>query len=131
MHLWRNLGYGRRTYPSDIKDEEWALYQQWTRWRDVRVFGAIIHDLNALQRRLLEYPATPLGYRAGQPHPAKHARERAPRRLGRSQRLRVVITPANEQERTQVLNRIWPAWGTGAGLLGVDEHAPEQGEQGQ
>ena len=48
-----------RTYPSDIKDEEWALYQPWTRWRDVRVFGAIVYDLNALQRRLLECPATP------------------------------------------------------------------------
>ena len=156
-----------RTYPSDVKDEEWAfvapylclmsedapqrdyalrdmfnalrylahtgcpwrylphdlppwaaVYQQWTRWRDARVFEAIVHDLNVLQRLLLERPATPsaivLDGRTLQSTPESGHRagwDGAKRRKGSKahiavdtlgQLLSVVITPANEQERAQV-----------------------------
>ncbi len=36
-----------------------AVYQQWTRWRDARVFESIGHDLNELQRVLLGRAPTP------------------------------------------------------------------------
>ena len=35
-----------------------AVYQQWERWRDARVFERIVHDLNELQRVLLGRTAT-------------------------------------------------------------------------
>jgi len=96
----------------------WTVYQQWTRWRDARVFERMVHDLNELQRLLLEKAATPTavifdgrtlqstpesGYRAGY--------DGAKRRKGSKAHiavdtlghlLSVVITPANEQERAQV-----------------------------
>lgn len=95
-----------------------AVYQQWTRWRDARVFESIVHDLNELQRVLLGRAATPTavvfdgrtlqstpesGHRAGY--------DGAKRRKGSKAHiavdtlghlLSVVITPANEQERAQV-----------------------------
>jgi len=156
-----------RSYPSDVKDEEWAfvapylaliredapprrhprrallnalrylghtecqwrylpndlppwpaVYQQWTRWRDARVFESIVHDLNELQRLLLGRPATPsavvLDGRTLQSTPESGHRagyDGAKRRKGSKahiavdtpgQLLSVVITPANEQERAQV-----------------------------
>jgi len=95
-----------------------AVYQQWTRWRDARVFESIVHDLNGLQRVLLGRAAMPTavvfdgrtlqstpesGHRAGY--------DGAKRRKGSKAHiavdtlghlLSVVITPANEQERAQV-----------------------------
>jgi transposase len=156
-----------RTYPSDVKDEEWAfvapylclmredapqreyalrdlfnalrylahtgcpwrylphdlppwatVYQQWTRWRDARVFESIVHDLNELQRVLLGREATPtaivLDGRVLQSTPESGHRagyNGGKRRKGSTAHLavdtlghllRVVITPANEQERAQV-----------------------------
>ena len=95
-----------------------AVYQQWTRWRDARVFEAIVHDLNVLQRLLLERPPTPsavvLDGRTLQSTPESGHRagwDGAKRRKGSKahiavdtlgQLLSVVITPANEQERAQV-----------------------------
>ena len=155
------------TYPSDVKDEEWAfvapylclmredapqrddalrdlfnalrylahtgcpwrylphdwppwatVYQQWTRWRNARVFESIVHDLNVLQRVLLERTATPsvvvLDGRTLQSTPESGHRagwDGAKRRKGSKahiavdtlgQLLSVVITPAKEQERAQV-----------------------------
>ncbi|RYE91245.1 MAG: transposase [Cytophagaceae bacterium] len=38
----------------------WAtVCQQWTRWRDARVFASIVHDLNELPRVLLGRTPTP------------------------------------------------------------------------
>lgn len=156
-----------RTYPSDVKDEEWtfvapylallpedvpqreyplralfnalrylahtgcpwrylpldlppwaAVYQQWTRWRDARVFESIVHDLNELQRVLLERPATPTavvldgrtlqstpesGHRAGYDGAKKRKGSKAHIAVDTlGQLLSVVITPANAQERAQV-----------------------------
>lgn len=95
-----------------------AVYQQWQRWRDARVFESIVHELNELQRVLLGRAATPTavifdgrtlqstpesGHRAGY--------DGAKRRKGSKAHiavdtlghlLGVVITPANEQERAQV-----------------------------
>ena len=106
-----------RYLPHDLPP--WAaVYQQWTRWRDARVFEAIVHDLNGLQRLLLERPATPsaivLDGRTLQSTPESGHRagwDGAKRRKGSKahiavdtlgQLLSVVITPANEQERAQV-----------------------------
>ena len=47
-----------RYLPHDLPPWQ-AVYQQWSRWRDARVFEAIVHDLNGLQRVLLGRPATP------------------------------------------------------------------------
>jgi transposase len=156
-----------RTYPSDVKDEEWAFvapylalmreevpqreyplrslfnalcylahtgcpwrylphdlppwsagYQQWTRWRDARVFETIVHDLNELQRVLLGRSATPTaivldgrtlqstpesGHRAGYDGAKKRKGSKAHIAVDTlGQLLSVVITPANEQERAQV-----------------------------
>lgn len=156
-----------RTYPSDIKEEEWAfvapylalmreevpqreyplralfnalrylahtgcpwrylphdlppwsaVYQQWTRWRDARVFERIVHDLNELQRVLLGRPATPTaivldgrtlqstpesGHRAGYDGAKKRKGSKAHIAVDTlGHLLSVVITPANEQERAQV-----------------------------
>lgn len=156
-----------RTYPSDVKDEEWAfvasylalmredapqrqqplralfnalrylahtgcpwrylphdlppwhtVYQQWTRWRDARVFEAIVHDLNELQRVLLGRSATPTaivldgrtlqstpesGHRAGYDGAKKRKGSKAHIAVDTlGHLLSVVITPANEQERAQV-----------------------------
>ena len=156
-----------RTYPSDVKDEEWAfvapylalmreevpqreyplralfnalrylahtgcpwrylphdlppwsaVYQQWTRWRDARVFESIVHDLNELQRVLLGQPATPTaivldgrtlqstpesGHRAGYDGAKKRKGSKAHIAVDTlGHLLSVVITPANEQERAQV-----------------------------
>ena len=156
-----------RTYPSDVKDEEWAfvapylalmreeapqreyplrslfnalrylahtgcpwrylphdlppwsaVYQQWTRWRDARVFESIVHDLNELQRVLLGRPATPTaivldgrtlqstpesGHRAGYDGAKKRKGSKAHIAVDTlGHLLSVVITPANEQERAQV-----------------------------
>ena len=94
------------------------MYQQWTRWRDARVFESIVHDLNELQRLLLGRLATPsavvLDGRTLQSTPESGHRagdDGAKRRKGSQahiavdtlgQLLSVVITPANEQEREQV-----------------------------
>ena len=156
-----------RTYPSDVKDEEWAfvapylclmgedapqreyalrdlfnalrylahtgcpwrylphdlppwatVYQQWTRWRDARVFESIVHDLNELQRVLRGREATPtaiiLDGRVLQSTPESGHRagyNGGKRRKGSTAHiavdtlghlLSVVITPAKEQERAQV-----------------------------
>jgi transposase len=156
-----------RTYPSDVKDEEWAfvapylcsmredapqreyalrdlfnalrylahtgcpwrylphdlppwatVYQQWTRWRDARVFECIVHDLNELQRVLLGRAATPtaiiLDGRVLQSTPESGHRagyNGGKRRKGSTAHIAVdtlghlwsvVLTPANEQERAQV-----------------------------
>lgn len=60
-NAWRSLGHaGRqgRFLPNDLPP--WAaVYQQWTRWREARVFEGIAHDLSELQRLLLGWPATP------------------------------------------------------------------------
>ncbi|RZK29225.1 MAG: hypothetical protein EOO63_09510 [Hymenobacter sp.] len=106
-----------RYLPRDLPP--WVtVYQQWTRWRDARVFEAIVHNLNVLQRLLLERPATPSavvpngrtlqstpesGHRAGW----AGTRRRKGRKVHMAvdtlgQLLSVVITPANEQERAQV-----------------------------
>ncbi|SDY61827.1 IS5 family transposase [Hymenobacter psychrophilus] len=95
-----------------------AVYQQWTRWRDARVFESIVHDLNELQRVLLGWLATPtavvLDGRTLQSTPESEHRagyDRAKKRKGSKAHiavdtlghlLSVVITPANEQERAQV-----------------------------
>ena len=95
-----------------------AVYQQWTRWRDAHIFEDIVPDLNELQRRLLDRSATPsavildgrvlqstpesghrAGYDGGKRRKGTKARMAADT-LG--QLLRVVITPANAQERDQV-----------------------------
>ena len=156
-----------RTYPSDVKDEEWSfvapylvlmneeasqreyplralfnalrylahtgcpwrylphdlppwatVYQQWTRWRDARVFESIVHDLNELQRVLLGRTPTPTaiildgrtlqstpesGHRAGYDGAKKRKGSKAHIAVDTlGQLLSVVITPANEQERAQV-----------------------------
>lgn len=107
---WRYLPHDLPPWP--------AVYQQWQGWRDARVFEAMMHDLNELQRVLLERAATPTavifdgrtlqstpesGHRAGY--------DGAKRRKGSKAHiavdtlghlLSVVITPANEQERAQV-----------------------------
>ncbi len=41
-----------RYLPHDLPPWQ-AVYQQWTRWRDARVFEKMVHDLNELQRVLL------------------------------------------------------------------------------
>ena len=106
-----------RYLPHDLPP--WATaYQQWTRWRDARVFEDMVHDLNELQRLLLDRPATPtaiiLDGRVLQSTPESGHRagyNGGKRRKGSTahiavdtlgQLLSVVITPANEQERAQV-----------------------------
>lgn len=95
-----------------------AVYQQWTRWRDARVFEAIVHDLNELQRVLLGRAATPTavvfdgrtlqstpesGHRAGYDGAKKRKGSKAHLAVDTlGHLLSVVITPANEQERAQV-----------------------------
>lgn len=95
-----------------------AVYPQWTRGRDARVFENIVHDLNTLQRLLLAWPAAPSAV-----IPDGRVRPSTPERRHRAgcdggqrckgrqahlavdtlgQLLRVVITPANAQERGQV-----------------------------
>jgi transposase len=106
-----------RYLPNDLPP--WAaVYQQWTRWRDARVFEDIVQDLNELQRLLLDRPATPsavildgrvlqstpesghwAGYDSGKRRKGSKAHI-AVDTLG--QLLSVVITPANAQERDQV-----------------------------
>lgn len=108
-----------RYLPHDLPPWQ-AVHQQWTRWRDARVFGTIVHDLNELQRVLLGRPATPTaivldgrtlqstpesGYRAGYDGAKRRQGSKAPiavDTLGHLLSLSVVITPANEQERAQV-----------------------------
>ena len=156
-----------RSYPSDVKDDEWAfvapylalvredapqrrhpvralfnalrylghtgcqwrylpndlppwsaVYQQWTRWRDGRVFESIVHDLNTLQRVLLGRAPTPTaivldgrtlqstpesGHRAGYDGAKKRKGSKAHIAVDTlGHLLHVVITPANAQERAQV-----------------------------
>lgn len=95
-----------------------AVYQQWTRWRDARVFESIVHDLNELQGVLLGRPSTPTavvldgrtlqstpesGHRAGYDGAKKRKGSKAHIAVDTlGQLLSVVITPANEQERVQV-----------------------------
>ena len=109
-----------RYLPNDLPP--WAaVYQQWTRWRDARVFEAIVHDLNALQRLLLDRPATPSavifdgrvlqstpesGHRAGYDGGKRRKGSKAHIAVDTlGQLLSVAITPANEQERDQVGER--------------------------
>jgi len=157
----------RRTYPSDVTDEEWSFvlpyllllredarqrqyalrelfntlryvvrtsctwrylprdlppwatcYQQWARWRDARVFEALIDDLRQLLRLHSDRPAAPRavildsrtltsppesGQRAGYDG-AKHRKGSkvhvAVDTLGHL--LAAVVTPANAQDRAQV-----------------------------
>lgn len=95
-----------------------AVYQQWTRWRDARIFEDIVPDLNELQRRLLDRSATPSavildgrvlqstpesGHRAGYDGGKRRKGTKAHMAVDTlGQLLRVVITPANAQERDQV-----------------------------
>jgi transposase len=106
-----------RYLPHDLPPWQ-AVHQQWSRWRDARVFETIVHDLNELQRVLLGRSATPtaivLDGRTLQSTPESGHRagyDGAKRRKGSKthiavdtlgQLLSVVITPANEQERAQV-----------------------------
>lgn len=94
------------------------MYQQWTRWQNARVFEAIGHDLNALQRLLLGRKARPSavvfdgrtlqstpesGHRAGWDGAKRRKGSKAHIAVDTlAQLLSVVITPANEQERAQV-----------------------------
>ena len=106
-----------RYLPNDLPP--WAaVYQQWTRWRDARVFEDIVHDLNELQRLLLDRPATPSavildgrvlqstpesGHRAGYDGGKRRKGSKAHIAVDTlGQLLSVVITPANEQERDRV-----------------------------
>lgn len=106
-----------RYLPHDLPP--WAtVYQQWTRWRDARVFEDMVHDLNELARLLAGRAATPtavvLDGRVLQSTPESGHRagyNGGKRRKGSSAHiavdtlghlLSVLITPANEQERTQV-----------------------------
>ncbi|WP_375419164.1 IS5 family transposase [uncultured Hymenobacter sp.] len=106
-----------RYLPHDLPPWQ-AVYQQWSRWRDARVFEAIVHDLNGLQRVLLGRPATPTavvldgrtlqstpesGHRAGYDGAKKRKGSKAHIAVDTlGHLLSVVITPANEQERAQV-----------------------------
>lgn len=106
-----------RYLPNDLPP--WAaVYQQWTRWRDARAFEDIFHDLNELQRLLLDRPATPSavildgrvlqstpesGHRAGYDGGKRRKGSKAHIAVDTlGQLLSVVITPANEQERDRV-----------------------------
>ena len=106
-----------RYLPNDLPP--WAaVYPQWTRWRDARVFEDIVHDLNELQRLLLDRPATPSavildgrvlqstpesGHRAGYDGGKRRKGSKAHIAVDTlGQLLSVVITPANEQERDRV-----------------------------
>ncbi|WP_210522264.1 IS5 family transposase [Hymenobacter terricola] len=106
-----------RYLPNDLPP--WAaVYQQWTRWRDARIFEDIVHDLNELQRLLLDRPATPSavildgrvlqstpesGHRAGYDGGKRRKGSKAHIAVDTlGQLLSVVITPANAQERDQV-----------------------------
>ena len=106
-----------RYLPHDLPP--WStVYQQWTRWRDARVFESIVHDLNELQRVLLGRAATPTavvldgrtlqstpesGHRAGYDGAKKRKGSKAHIAVDTlGHLLSVVITPANEQERAQV-----------------------------
>ncbi len=106
-----------RYLPHDLPPWQ-AVHQQWSRWRDARVFESIVHDLNALQRVLLGRSATPTaivldgrtlqstpesGHRAGYDGAKKRKGSKAHIAVDTlGQLLSVVITPANEQERAQV-----------------------------
>ncbi|RZK22370.1 MAG: IS5 family transposase [Hymenobacter sp.] len=106
-----------RYLPHDLPPWQ-AVHQQWSRWRDARVFEAIVHDINELQRVLLGRQATPTavvldgrtlqstpesGHRAGYDGAKKRKGSKAHIAVDTlGQLLSVVITPANEQERAQV-----------------------------
>ncbi len=106
-----------RYLPHDLPPWQ-AVHQQWSRWRDARVFESIVHDLNELQRVLLGRAATPTavvldgrtlqstpesGHRAGYDGAKKRKGSKAHIAVDTlGQLLSVVITPANEQERAQV-----------------------------
>ena len=106
-----------RYLPHDLPPWQ-AVHQQWSRWRDARVFESIVHDLNELQRVLLGCRATPTaivldgrtlqstpesGHRAGYDGAKKRKGSKAHIAVDTlGQLLSVVITPANEQERAQV-----------------------------
>ena len=106
-----------RYLPHDLPPWQ-AVHQQWSRWRDARVFESIVHDLNELQRVLLGRTATPTavvldgrtlqstpesGHRAGYDGAKKRKGSKAHIAVDTlGQLLSVVITPANEQERAQV-----------------------------
>ncbi|WP_210514044.1 IS5 family transposase [Hymenobacter terricola] len=110
-----------RYLPHDLPPWQ-AVYQQWTRWRDARVFESIVHDLNVLQRLLLDRAATPTaivldgrtlqstlqstpesGHRAGYDGAKRRKGSKAHIAVDTlGQLLSVVITSANEQEREQV-----------------------------
>ena len=69
-----------RYLPNDLPP--WAtVYQQRTRWRDSRILEDIVHDLNELQRLLLDRTATPsaviLDGRVLQSTPESRLRRRA------------------------------------------------------
>ena len=106
-----------RYLPPDLPPWQ-AVHQQGSRWRDARVFEAIVQDLNELQRVLLGRPATPTaivldgrtlqstpesGHRAGYDGAKRRKGSKAHMAVDTlGQVLSVVITPANEQERAQV-----------------------------
>ena len=106
-----------RYLPGDLPPWS-AVYQQWERWRDARVFERIVHDLNELRRVLLGRAATPTavifdgrtlqstpesGHRAGYDGAKRRKGSKAHIAVDTlGQLLSVVITPANEQERAQV-----------------------------
>lgn len=120
FNAWRYLGHTGcpwRYLPHDLPP--WAaVYQQWTRWRDARVFEDIVPDLNELHRLLLDRPAMPSavildgrvlqstpesGHRAGYDGGKRRKGSKAHLAVDTlGQLLSLVITPANEQERDQV-----------------------------
>ena len=91
-----------------------AVYQQWTRWRDARVFESLVHALNELQRAVLGRTPTPSaivldgrtpesGHRAGYDGAQKGKGRKAHSAVNTlGHLLSVVVTPASEQERAQV-----------------------------
>jgi len=107
----------------------WPLaYHQRRRWMDAGCFEAIVHDLRILLRRAAERPEPPraaiLDARTIQSTPESGARDGYDghkRRKGSKVHVAVdtlghllalLMTPANEQERTQVSarrSRNWPA----------------------
>ena len=106
-----------RYLPHDLPP--WSVVcQQWTRWRDARVFESMVHDLNELQRVLLGRAATPTavifegrtlqstpesGHRAGYDGVKRRKGSKAQLAVDTlGHLLSVLITPATGQERAQV-----------------------------
>lgn len=110
-------GQAWRYVPNDLPPW-WAVYQQWTRWRDARCFEALVDDLRRILRlaegRAAEPTAVIFDSRTLQSTPESGARagyDGAKRRKGSKVHLAVDtlghllaahVTPATEQDRAQV-----------------------------